>query len=69
MLIPTVISPELLVPAGGELDALREVACLCSHQRVLGAVKLCWLDLGDGYGYRAVCSQTCFTAHVSEGRA
>lgn len=67
MNIPTVISPELLVPAGGELDALREVVCLCSHPRVLAGVKLVWADFGDGWGWRAVCSQSCYLAAFGEG--
>ena len=67
MLIPTVISPTLLVPNGGELDVDKEVTCLCSHTRRLGDVKLVWADFGDGWGWRALCSQPCFLANFGEG--
>ena len=69
MLHPTVISPEELVPAGGELDALKKVVCICQQTRMLGAVKLVWANFGDGWGYRACCGQQCFTAAFKEGEA
>lgn len=68
MLIPTVIDPSALVPEGGELDAEREYTCMCGRQEKLKSVKLVWADLGDGYGYRAVCSQGCVLVHFATGR-
>lgn len=66
MLIPIVIDPRDLVPAGGELDSEREIPCLCGRQAKLGAVKLVWANFGDGYGYRAVCCQGCIVIHFAE---
>ena len=68
MLIPTVISPEDLVPPGEELDALRKVTCICQNTVMLGATKLVWWDFGDGEGWRAVCGQACYINCFAQGR-
>ena len=69
MLIPHTIDPVQLVPEGGELDEEMEVSCLCGRTNQIKNVKLSWLDLGDGYGYRAVCCQGCITARIKMGSA
>ena len=69
MLHPTIVSPEALVPPGKELDAEREHICLCKNKVKLGNCKLVWADLGDGWGYRAVCSQSCYLAAFAAGAA
>ena len=67
MFHPTIIEPAMLVPEGAELDATRQVSCLCGNQVALGRIRLVWADLGDGWGWRGVCSSHCFTVCFKEG--
>ena len=68
MIHPTVIEPQQLVPAGGEFDPTKVVACLCHHQNAIGRVKLVWADYGDnGPGWYACCSWQCHLKHFTEG--
>lgn len=69
MHIPPIITPATLVPEGAELDATREVSCICGNKTILGRVNLVWADFGDGWGWRAVCSPQCYTCCFKEGEA
>lgn len=72
MIVPPVINPRLLLrsaPAGSVLDGERTNICLCGKTAKLKNVQLVWLDFGDGFGYRAVCNQSCFVGHVTLGGA
>ncbi len=68
MLHPHTIDPRDLLPPGKEFDSEREVVCLCGRTVKLGTTKLTWADLGDGYGYRAVCCQGCLIIHFPQGK-
>lgn len=67
MLFPVVIDPRDLLQEGQQLDEERENTCICGNVVKLGNVKLVWLDMGDGYGYRAICSQTCHLSKLQMG--
>jgi hypothetical protein len=57
------------MPKGTEFDGERAVTCLCGKSVAVGGVKLVWLNFSDGWGYRAVCGQSCYVAHLQGGAA
>lgn len=72
MLIPVVIRPAQLVPHDGELDADREVPCLCANVVKMKNVSLVWTYPAEDEsqtGYYAVCSQMCYLKNLSKGSA